>query len=181
MLFRSMGLPTYPKDARIRYDFAQRGKLSPVTVWWYDGGRRPASEVIPAALTEHLGGKVGDGVLIIGEKGFTFGGCWSGADYIKLNDEEKLSGILNHAASKSIPETLPHSVGHVKEWVEACMGKGKCFSDFGTGGHLTEIALSGVVALRTGKKLQWNGPAMKATNAPEADQYIYAKYRKGWV
>jgi len=34
-----MGLPTYPKQARIGYHFGQRGELPPVTVTWYDGGR----------------------------------------------------------------------------------------------------------------------------------------------
>ena len=98
-----------------------------------------------------------------------------------LHGEEKLSGILNHAATKNIAETLPKSHGHVQEWIEACKGGAPVFSDFEVGGHLTEIALSGVVAARTGKKLEWDGPGMKAKNAPEADQYIHAKYRQGWV
>ena len=175
-----MGLPTYPKAARIKYEFAKRGDLEPVTMAWYDGGRQMPSELIPPALVKHLG-KVGDGVLIIGEKGFTFGGPWNGADYIMLNGEDKVSGILNHKASEGVAHTLPKSSGHVREWVEACMGGPAPFSDFETGGHLTEIALSGVVAARVGKKLEWDGPAMKAKNAPEADQYIQAKYRAGWI
>jgi hypothetical protein len=36
------------------------------------------------------------------------------------------------------------------------------------------------VALRTGKKLWWDGPAMKATNAPEADAFLKETYRPGW-
>ena len=176
-----MGLPTYPKQARIKYEFGQRGDLPPVTMTWYDGGRHMPESVAPPALVKHLGKAVGDGVLILGEKGFTFGGCWNGADYIMLHGEDKLSGILNHAATKNIAETLPKSPGHVKEWVDACLGGAPVFSDFETGGHLTEIALSGVVAARVGKKLEWDGPAMKAKNAPEADQYIHAKYRQGWI
>ena len=176
-----MGLPTYPKQARIKYQFGKRGDLDPVTVTWYDGGRRPADSLIPPALIKHLG-KVSDGVLILGEKGFTYGGPWNGADYIMLNGEDKVSGILNHQATKNIAETLPKSPGHVKEWALACLGGSeKPYSDFETGGHLTEIALSGVVAGRVGKTLEWDGVAMKAKNAPEADQYIHAKYRQGWV
>ena len=175
------GLPTYPKDARIRYEFGQRGDLPPVSLTWYDGGRQWPEGLIPKAIIEHFDKKVSDGTLIIGEKGFTFGGCWNGADYIMLHGEEKLSGILNHAATKNIAETLPKSHGHVQEWIEACKGGAPVFSDFEVGGHLTEIALSGVVAARTGKKLEWDGPGMKAKNAPEADQYIHAKYRQGWV
>ncbi|MEI6278504.1 MAG: Gfo/Idh/MocA family oxidoreductase [Verrucomicrobiae bacterium] len=194
-----MGLPTYPQQARIDYHFAQRGDLSPVTLSWYDGGRRPDPALIPKELTDYFNGQetktvdnktgktvtnkrhLGDGVLILGENGFTFGNCWNGSDYIFLKGDPKLWGVHNHPACKNIPETLPKSPGHMKEWVEACLGGKPVFSDFETGGHLTEIALSGVVALKVGKKLAWDGPAMKATNAPEADQYIQAQYRKGWI
>jgi hypothetical protein len=40
--------------------------------------------------------------------------------------------------------------------------------------------LAGNVAIRVGKRLEWDGPNMKATNAPEADKYIRRDYRKGW-
>ena len=40
--------------------------------------------------------------------------------------------------------------------------------------------LLGCVAMRTGKKLEWDGPQMLAKNAPEASQYVRRNYRKGW-
>ena len=30
------------------------------------------------------------------------------------------------------------------------------------------------------KKLDWDGPNMKARNAPEADKLVKETYRKGW-
>lgn len=39
------------------------------------------------------------------------------------------------------------------------------YSNFDIAAYLTEIILLGCVALRTGKKLDWDGPNMKATNA----------------
>ena len=47
-------------------------------------------------------------------------------------------------------------------------------------GRLTEIALLGVVALRTGATLQWDGPNMTASNTPEAEPFIHGHFRKGW-
>jgi hypothetical protein len=38
----------------------------------------------------------------------------------------------------------------------------------------------GNVALRAGKPLIWDGPNMKATNVPEAAQFVKEQYRKGW-
>jgi hypothetical protein len=37
------------------------------------------------------------------------------------------------------------------------------------------------VAYRTGKKLEWDAPSLKAKNCPEAEQFITKKYREGWV
>jgi len=38
--------------------------------------------------------------------------------------------------------------------------------NFDIAAYLTEIILLGCVALQTGKKLDWDGPGMKAKNAP---------------
>ena len=44
----------------------------------------------------------------------------------------------------------------------------------------TAGVLLGVVALRTGQKLEWDGPKMKAKNSKEAAQFVRRQYRKGW-
>jgi len=41
--------------------------------------------------------------------------------------------------------------------------------------------LLGCVAMRTGKKLEWDGPEMRAKYAPEASQFVRREYRKGWA
>jgi len=172
----------YPKNVRLRFDFGRRGDLGPVTVWWYDGGRKPDSSIVPKSVVEHLGKIPDGGCLLLGEKGFTFGDPSNpGAQYIQLNTESKLSGITNHSATAQIPQSVPRVKGHVQEWVDACNGGPATFSNFETGGHLTEIALSGVVALRAQKALVWNGKEMRAENDPSAEQFIRAHYRPGWV
>ena len=170
----------YPKNVRLRYDFAARGELPPVTVWWYDGGRLPPTTVVPQSLLNYFGEIPKEGVLILGEKGFTYGTAHTGGDYIQLTGEKKMSGILKHAATRSVAESLPRSPGHLAEWVNACTGGPATFSDFETGGHLTEISLSGVVALRAQQTLDWNGEVMRAENFPGAEKYIQAQYRSAW-
>ena len=168
---------SYPKRVRLRYDFAARGAQPPVTVWWYDGGRLPVDGILPGSVMSHLGKMPDGGVLLLGDKGFTYGAPHSGADYIQLAGENNLSGILNHAATKEIPKSLARSPGHLHEWVNACAGGPPTFSNFETGGHLTEIVLSGVLALRAQKGLDWDGAAMHTRNAAEAEQFIEAHYR----
>lgn len=175
------GQPTYSARNQIRFEFDHRGQLAPVVIHWYDEGPEPDKSVFPAELLEQLGEMPQMGVLMLGENGYTFGDPWKGAEYIKLKDEKKVSGILNHAATKAIPQTLPRTTGHVKEWVDACTGGPATFSSFEVGGLLTEIALSGVVALRTQKTLEWNGEKMRAANAPEAQQFIQPHYRTDWT
>lgn len=45
---------------------------------------------------------------------------------------------------------------------------------------MIEHNLLGSAAYRTGKKLEWDTAAMKATNAPEAAPFLTRAYRKGW-
>ncbi len=51
---------------------------------------------------------------------------------------------------------------------------------FDYGARLTELALLGNIALRVGKKIKWDAANMKASNAPEADEFIKESCRKGW-
>ena len=53
-------------------------------------------------------------------------------------------------------------------------------SNFDHSGPFTEMVLLGNLAIRLGKKLDWDGPNMKALNAPEADALIRREYRAGW-
>jgi hypothetical protein len=91
---------------------------------------------------------------------------------VKLNSDAKFTGADNHPAAKQIPITLPRVKGHIDEWVDAIQGGPKVFADFDLGGHLTEIGLSGIVALRLQKSIDWDGPNMKVPGMPEADKLI---------
>jgi hypothetical protein len=77
--------------------------------------------------------------------------------------------------------TIANSIGHHKEWVEACKTGAATTCNFDYSGALTEAVLLGNVAYRTGKKIEWDATKLKATNCPDADQYIRREYRKGWA
>ncbi|MBM4028932.1 MAG: hypothetical protein FJ280_26580 [Planctomycetes bacterium] len=49
----------------------------------------------------------------------------------------------------------------------------------GTAGPLTEFVLMGNVALRSGKKLDFDARNLKVTNVPEANQFLQPDYRAG--
>ena len=78
------------------------------------------------------------------------------------------------------PKTLPRTIGHHKEWIEACKGRGMPRSSFDFAGPLTEAVLLGTVAVRTRKNLCWDSTNLKVTNVPEANEFVHKTYREGW-
>jgi hypothetical protein len=81
---------------------------------------------------------------------------------------------------KPVDPWIAPSLGHHEEWVHACKTGAPTLCNFEYSGMLVENNLLGTVALRCGKKLEWDPVTMKATNCPEADKYLRRGYRAGW-
>jgi len=158
----------YPVSSIIRYEFPGRDELPPVTVTWYDGG------MMPWRPKEFEQGRNFSkrGSLFVGEKGKIIIPLGSGP---RLIPESKMKGF------KPPEPFLPRNVDHYQEWIQACKGGPKPSANFDYAGPLTEMALLANIATRTGKKLIWNGPNMKITNIPEANEYLRREYRQGWT
>jgi len=165
--------------AAVEFHFPARGNLVPLTLYWQGNGTPPAAVIQP--VVDVYKDKVPGGIVIVGEKGCIYTSHWNTGGLIRLNGEPRLKDVLHHAATKDIPVSLPRSKGHEQEWIDACRGEGRTFSDFDIGGKLTEIGLAGCVAIRAGKSLDWNGDKMQATNAPEAARFVHTKYRTKWL
>jgi len=186
---------TYPKTSKIRFNFPARQGLPETEFFWYDGNPGDKS-VKPLRPPEDLTKEIRDmlekvpdsGALLVGEKGILFSRDDYGAQFfVKLKDEKELVNGNVHEAVKQIPVTLPRNhhatdsdAKQHLEWIAACKGGPTPYSNFDIAAYLTEIILLGCVALRVGKKLECDGPKMRATNAPEADQFIKRQYRKGF-
>jgi len=156
------------------YRFGPRGSMGPVAVYWYDGGLRPPtpSGIDPDDPKQRLG-EGGHGIFFVGEKGIITCAGWSGMP--------RLLPLELHREYKRPEKTLPRVEGHHADWIRACKGGAKSASDFSYSARLVEFLLIGNVALRARKLLKWDGPNMRATNAPEADRFIKGPaYRAGW-
>ena len=161
-----------PAQLRVEYTFAESTRTfggttrtrPEITLNWYDGGLQPAL-IKEKGLPEW-----GAGTLFVGDGGMLM------ADYgqRKLYPEDKFADY------KAPEKTIPDSVGHHQEWINACKTGSRTTCNFNYSGPLAESVLLGAVAFRTGKKLEWDAQNMKATNCPEADQYLSRTYRKGW-
>ena len=171
-----LGKESFAKACTVRYHFPARGKRGPVLLNFYTGGDLPPEDVT-ASLRQASGNLPGTGCLLIGDKGQLQSGLWNSDCYVKLNDEKRFFGADNHPAAKEVPQSLPRVKGHLDEWVDACLGGPKVFSDFDFGGHLTEIGLAGVLALRLQKNIAWDGAKLQVPGMPEADRLIHQEER----
>ena len=156
---------TVPQTLQVDYTFPATKTRAEVKLTWYHGVPGPG-----------LDGKVryagfGDGVLFEGE-----GGKKLIADYSKyrlLPDE--------FAKDFKAPDaTIPKSIGHHKEWLDAIRGVGKPLCPFGYSGPLTEAVLLGNVSYRAGGvELKWDGDK-GTTDSKEANAFLDIEPRKGW-
>lgn len=156
--------------AMYRYKFGPRGKYPAVNVTWYDGGLRPP---LPPELAEgeQLEGG-GNGILFVGETGVISCGGWGAAP--QIFPSAKMEAFQRPARK------IKRVKGHHRDWLDACKGGDPASSNFEYGARLTEIVLLGNIALRTGKRIQWDSTNLKAKNAPDADPLIRESYRAGW-
>ena len=161
---------SYPAWQVITYHFAAGGKQPALKITWYDGGKQPPR---PAGLEPDR--QLGDnGIYFVGHEGTILCGGWSGPP--RLVPESRMREYQRP------PKTIPRSIGHRAEWVQACKDRKPedAKAGFEYSGPFTEALLVGNLAVRLQKRIEWDSAAMKATNAPEADPLIRKTYRKGF-
>ena len=156
-----LGPEVHPRKFKVEYEFPARGGMPPLKLAWYDGGYKAPR---PKELEP---GRSVNGVMYFGDEGSIMGH--------RLVPESKMRTYGRP------PKVLERSPGQYHEWVDACRGGKPAGSDFvAHSGLLTETPLLGVIAMRMGKRLTWDGPNMRFTNSDEANKLLRRNYRNGW-
>ena len=177
---------TCPEWLKATWDHPANDWRPAVKLYWYDGGKKPG---MPMDIFDRE--KLFKGIWIRGDKGWLLG------DYgwrILRPDND-----LTYYKAPKKEELIPPSLGHHKEWIQACKGDKTTLCNFDYSGAMIENNLLALAAYRTGetvkrkgkdnkeeevttsKKLEWDSKELKAANCPEVDQYIKKTYREGWV
>ncbi|HXJ58727.1 MAG TPA: Gfo/Idh/MocA family oxidoreductase [Verrucomicrobiae bacterium] len=160
---------TCPKWSVIRYEFPARGTMPPVTLTWYDGGKMPSRDLVDGSELPK------NGTILIGSKARIAFRDWHPNEF-RLLPQEQFKDFKGPA------QTIPRAPdGPYQEWIAACKGGPPCLSNFDYAGRLTETVLLGNVAVRVGRKIEWDAKKLAAKGCPDADQYIRREYRKGWT
>jgi len=162
---------TTPPWSRARWSFLARGTRPPVTVHWFNGTRdgqvfRPREVPrIPQAVLS----ATDNGMAFIGREGTLF------VPDIRVESRPRLYPL---ARERDIVATPPARTlerikgGHMQDWFDAIREDREPGAHLGYGGPLTEVALLGALAQRTGKPIRWNRTTMTAAGVPEVDALI---------
>lgn len=171
---------TAPKRSTIIYQFPAKGKRAAVKVIWQDGVNDPNTDkefVRPPGIPADLQLNSGYGQVFVGTEGVLF-----------INDAYcSVAPMLFRKGVRGQPEKIAEVYARVKggptqELCLAIRGEGpKPVSNFiDHAGPLTEMVLAGNLAVRLGKKIDWDMKKMEARGLPEVKAMLKRVYRVGW-
>lgn len=148
----------------INWQHPPTDRRAAVTLKWYHHDKRPKSPPGINLAAWHIG------VMFVGDEGQLV------ADYGRrvLLPAEKYKDF------QAPPQTIPKSLGHHREWINAAKTGAPTLCNFEYSGALIEHNLLGNVAYRLGEEITWDAEKLEAKNLPEAERYIKKRYRKGW-
>lgn len=154
-----------PDLMQVEYEYPARGAQPPVHLTWYHG--QPGPDLVGKVTYQGFS----SGVLFEGEKG----NLVSDYSHYRLLPEERFKGV-------DLPKpTIPRSVGHHREWLQAIQNGGSTTCNFDYSGALAETVLLGNVAYKAGGKIQYDAKTGRVSGARNAEQYLRREYRRGWT
>lgn len=171
---------TAPKRSTIVYQFPAKGKRAAVKVIWQDGVGDPNTDkdfMRPPGIPADLQLNNEFGQVFVGTEGTIFvNDAYCGTAPVVYPEKlrEKTKSI------KPVYERVKG--GPTQELCRAIRGEGeKPVSNFvDHAGPLTEMVLAGNLAVRLGKKIDWDMKKMEARGLPEVRAMLKRVYRKGW-
>jgi predicted dehydrogenase len=160
---------SFPRASTVQWEFPARRDLPPVTLTWYDGGRKPEK---PSELDDDRP-LPSEGTIYFGRDGLLLCDFNGGSP--------QLFPKSRRASFTEPPKTLPRSPGHEREWLDAIRDpRAKPGASFEFSARVTEALHLGNIALRTGERVTWDSASMKLGGSPSAQALIRPDARKGW-
>ena len=162
---------SYPTACTLRFQFAARSGRPELDLFWYDGGMKPR---LSKEIEVHDVEMGREGILFVGDEGAIL------ADFHGQEPQLFAKGQRRPLPLGDASAQVSWGPGGHSLWRQACLKGGTSPGSFLSAAAITDAVNLGTVALRSSRKVRFDSEAMKITNAPEADKYLYRRYRKGW-
>ena len=160
----------FPYSCMFKFQFPKQEKLGAFDLFWYDGGMKPFA---PEELEIDGRDVESEGLMFVGDKGKILAG-FQGANP-EILPKARMDA---YAREKILPDTQPERRSDT--WVRAIKNDAESPGSFLNARNLTDMMNLGVVALRTGKRIEFDEANIRITNDEDANQYLTREYRAGW-
>jgi len=154
----------------IRFKFPKQKYLPPFDLFWYDGGMKPFP---PEELEVDNKSLPQEGMMFVGDKGKILAGFRG--ERPQIIQEKKMQA---YDGQKEVREEDRRRRSNT--WVNSIKKNEESPGSFLLAGPVTETINLGAVALRAGRKVDYDTENMRITNFQEADKYLTREYREGW-
>ena len=160
----------FPLSSLIQIEFPKQKNLPAFDLLWYDGGMKP---FIPEELEEDNRDMPNEGMMFVGDKGKILAG-------FRGEHPEIIPSRLMKAyqGEKALPKR--ERKRRSDTWVAAIKENKESPGSFKYEGTVTETINLAAIALRAGKKVEYDSENMKITNDESANKYLTREYRTGW-
>ena len=169
---------SFPMASCVRFKIPAHDDWPDLDLYWHDGGMKPPA---PRELDEDSRQLPSTGLLFVGDKGKILDGRIIPESRMKAyaGPQPPAPQARGGGRGQAAGQTQP-SAGPLAEWIKACRGGPQAAGNFLNAIPLTEAVNLHAVALRSGRKLQYDPARMTVTNVADAGKYLTREYRKGW-
>ena len=161
---------SFPAACSLRFRFPA-GRIRPaLDLFWYDGGMKPR---LPDEVETHAVAMEREGILFVGEEGSILAG-FQGQEPRRFRGGKVEPLTVDSADEESSREA------RWQPWVRAVQGGDASPGNFLNAAAITDAVNLGTVALRAGRKVEFDAQAMRITNHDSANRFLTRDYREGW-
>lgn len=160
----------FPLSCMVKFRFDSTKELPAFNLFWYDGGMKPFVNEDYGITSDSL---PREAMMFVGEKGIILAG-------FRGENPKLYVGGKPVEDNSPAPQPQAQRADANSVWIDAFRNKTQSPGSFIYAGPVTETILLGGVALRAGKRVEYDSANMKITNVAEANQYLVREYRKGW-
>jgi hypothetical protein len=167
---------SFPAASVVRFKYPARGSRPAMDLIWHEGGMHPP---IPEELEATGEALPAEGMMFVGDKGKILAGFRVNSP--RLLSEKKPAAPEEQGRGQRGQRELGQASPGMKAWIGACRGaKEHSQGSFLNAWPISEAVNLYAVALRTGRRLQYDAANMRITNVADANKYLAREYRKGW-